>query len=386
MKKSSFIIVVLALFGLNEAMGQWNTNGTHIYNSNSGNVGIGISSPGYLLHVSKNMTAPSIRIHNAGGIGGAAFEMVDNNSGANWKFKATNAGGFKIRDHANGLDVIQVEPNSAANRIYIKTGGNIGIGTNSPLSKLHIEDVDLGLQSSHLVNEHIIIEDYDGGLGLYSENNGNYGSVICLGEMDAGDLNNKWGLYRTTSIANPANQLRFSFGPNAAYHANPTRLAISHDGKVGIGTTSPSSKLEVAGTIHSTSGGFKFPDGTTQNTAAAIPTGVILMWSGPLANIPAGWALCDGTNGTPDLRNRFVTGTAEGEDPGVTGGNGTHHHLFDPPSYPTGGSSINMLVSIGLPMEVALSGHTHDFDMPETPTSLASSFPPYYKLAYIMKQ
>ena len=40
------------------------------------------------------------------------------------------------------------------------------------------------------------------------------------------------------------------------------------EGNVGIGTTDPSGKLEVAGTIHSTSGGFKFPDGTVQTTAA----------------------------------------------------------------------------------------------------------------------
>ena len=39
-------------------------------------------------------------------------------------------------------------------------------------------------------------------------------------------------------------------------------------GFVGIGTTSPNAKLEVAGTIHSTSGGFKFPDGTVQSSAA----------------------------------------------------------------------------------------------------------------------
>jgi len=132
MKKLSFLIVVIACFGLNEAMGQWGTNGTHIYNTNSGNVGIGTNSPGYLLHVSKNMVAPSIRIQNAGGTGGAAFEMRDNFSGADWKFKATNAGGFKIRDHANGLDVFFIEQNSAANLLYLKSGGNIGIGTSTP--------------------------------------------------------------------------------------------------------------------------------------------------------------------------------------------------------------------------------------------------------------
>jgi len=139
MKKLAFFIVLLVLFGLNEAIGQWGTNGTHIYNSNTGNVGIGINTPGYLLHVSKNTVAPSIRIQNAGGTGGAAFEMVDNFSGANWKFKATNAGGFKIRDHASGLDVFFIEQNSAANLLYLKSGGNIGIGTNTPESSAMLD-------------------------------------------------------------------------------------------------------------------------------------------------------------------------------------------------------------------------------------------------------
>ncbi len=38
----------------------------------------------------------------------------------------------------------------------------------------------------------------------------------------------------------------------------------------------------------------------------AIPTGGIIMWSGAISAIPAGWALCDGNNSTPDLRGRFI--------------------------------------------------------------------------------
>lgn len=41
---------------------------------------------------------------------------------------------------------------------------------------------------------------------------------------------------------------------------------------------------------------------------AAIPKGVIVMWSGSAANVPAGWALCDGQDGRPDLRGRFILG------------------------------------------------------------------------------
>jgi microcystin-dependent protein len=54
--------------------------------------------------------------------------------------------------------------------------------------------------------------------------------------------------------------------------------------------------------------------------AATIPAGVILMWSGSVASIPAGWKLCDGTLGTPDLRSRFVVGAGSSYAPGATGG------------------------------------------------------------------
>jgi hypothetical protein len=42
--------------------------------------------------------------------------------------------------------------------------------------------------------------------------------------------------------------------------------------------------------------------------AASIPSGLIAMWKGSIASIPAGWALCNGSNGTPDLRDKFVVG------------------------------------------------------------------------------
>lgn len=51
------------------------------------------------------------------------------------------------------------------------------------------------------------------------------------------------------------------------------------------------------------------------------------MWSGLLVDIPNGWALCDGSNGTPDMRNRFVVGPTTAQDPGGKGGAATHKHL-----------------------------------------------------------
>ncbi len=56
----------------------------------------------------------------------------------------------------------------------------------------------------------------------------------------------------------------------------------------------------------------------------SLPSGIICMWHGLLANVPAGWAICDGNNGTPDLVAKFVKG-ATGEA-GTTGGAATHTH------------------------------------------------------------
>jgi microcystin-dependent protein len=62
---------------------------------------------------------------------------------------------------------------------------------------------------------------------------------------------------------------------------------------------------------------------TTAFVQAAIPSGVILLWSGSVATIPSGWALCNGSNGTPDLRNRFVVGAGSTYSVGDTGGSAT---------------------------------------------------------------
>lgn len=56
-----------------------------------------------------------------------------------------------------------------------------------------------------------------------------------------------------------------------------------------------------------------------------VPAGCIMLWSGTVVSIPAGWVLCDGSNGTPDLRERFVMGAGTSA-PGSTGGAATHTH------------------------------------------------------------
>lgn len=144
--------------------------------------------------------------------------------------------------------------------------------------------------------------------------------------------------------------------------------------------------------------------------AAAFPIGGIIIWSGSIANIPSGWALCDGTNGTPNLRDRFVIGAGTSYAVNNTGGSkdasviahthtastasaGSHNHTtsidskFDNgiqlPGYVVGGFSNygNQVWTSS-----TAGAHTHSVTVDSAGSSgTNANLPPYYALCYIMK-
>lgn len=75
-------------------------------------------------------------------------------------------------------------------------------------------------------------------------------------------------------------------------------------------------------------------DGSALTGIEGVPSGVIAMWSGSIASIPSGWVLCDGTNSTPNLQDRFVIGAGSTYAVDASGGATTinsvasHTHLF----------------------------------------------------------
>lgn len=73
---------------------------------------------------------------------------------------------------------------------------------------------------------------------------------------------------------------------------------------------------------------------------SAIPIGCIVMWGGSVSNIPSGWRICDGTNNTPDLRDRFVIGArSDSTSPATTFVTGADTK--------TGGNKDSVVVSHG---------------------------------------
>lgn len=116
---------------------------------------------------------------------------------------------------------------------------------------------------------------------------------------------------------------------------------------------------------------------------AALPTGMIILWHGTIATIPSGWVLCDGSGGTPDLRNKFVI--CANADSG-----GTAKTTIEGAASQSGGSTA---------YKIDLSGGTNIADVDpagnyEFTTNVGKAantndivvVPPFFALAYIMKQ
>ena len=115
---------------------------------------------------------------------------------------------------------------------------------------------------------------------------------------------------------------------------------------------------------------------------ATLPIGGIIMWSGSIDSIPSNWKLCDGQNGTPDLRDRFVLGAGGDYAVGATGGEATHTLTIDempahshtiPNFGPTGNGWAHTGGGEGGTTDITGGGQPHN------------NMPPYYALAYIMR-
>jgi len=145
--------------------------------------------------------------------------------------------------------------------------------------------------------------------------------------------------------------------------ANTERMIINSSGNVGVGTNAPGVRLDVSGAAKITgnldmnnSGKIIQLVNPTNNQDAAtksyvdtsIPIGGIIMWSGTIASIPTNWRLCDGSNGTPNLTNRFVIGASI--DTATTGTGGSSgvtkaHTNIEETNLLTGGSKDAVVVS-----------------------------------------
>jgi len=110
-----------------------------------------------------------------------------------------------------------------------------------------------------------------------------------------------------------------------------------------------------------------------------FPSGTIVLWSGSIANIPAGWIICNGGGGSPDLRNRFLVGAGDTYAVDAVGGAINHNHAF------TGDGHVH---DIDIGADISSGGgydNLTDSAQAEGTTDNGNGLPPYHALAYIMK-
>jgi hypothetical protein len=121
---------------------------------------------------------------------------------------------------------------------------------------------------------------------------------------------------------------------------------------------------------------------TINSSAIYVPVGGIIMWSGTIATIPSGWHLCDGTEGTPNLTNRFIV-CADADDGGVakttltgsatqSGNSNVAAHTHSGPEKTVGGPYCGA------------GGYLKDGSTGSYGSG-TETYPKYYALAYIMK-
>ena len=133
--------------------------------------------------------------------------------------------------------------------------------------------------------------------------------------------------------------------------------------------------------------------------------GAIVAWAGEIQDIPSGWALCDGVNGTPDLRNKFIVGAGDKYNVGNEGGSEDsvliqHNHTGS--TNTAGAHTHNVLVGRDFLEQVqqapasptgtipvpTTGNHTHTATVNPAgvgETGVGKNMPPYYALAYIMQ-
>jgi hypothetical protein len=144
-------------------------------------------------------------------------------------------------------------------------------------------------------------------------------------------------------------------------------------------------------------------DAAVAQIPPGIPTGGIILWSGSVGAIPSGWALCNGTNGTPDLRSRFVIGAGSAYNVAATGGSAnavvvSHSHSVTDPGHIHSQAGYNLSSPPGPIPWYNWGNYAYATNYPNTGSAVTgiavnstgqsgidANLPPYYALAYIMK-
>ena len=142
-------------------------------------------------------------------------------------------------------------------------------------------------------------------------------------------------------------------------------------------------------------------------SSTVVPSGCILIWSGSTGSIPSGFVLCNGANGTPDLRNSFILGAGNSYTVGQTGGStdsiivshthtatstvtdpGHLHYAGGAGAAAGGANPVRNTTDVGSTVATTTATTGITVATSNTTTGVSgtnANMPPYYALAYIQK-
>lgn len=365
--------------------------------SNSGFLGVGLGSPSTKIHAKGTSTAPAtLRLES--------ISTNNINRKANVEFFQGNTfyGSIGREEYATDNLYIKTYNGTTPGNLIINIGNNphsaaftttgLGVGTSSPSRALHIVGegyltgklgvgalangealhVYQNTQLQATSGEYVHIAKF----GITPLANSTFLNVTAVRTSGGSDWLTEGmriqnlidSSYKSYIQFNGHDNLNgFSIGTGNAdvsdvyteYNSVPERFRITGEGKIGINTKTPPERLTVEGNI-SGSGTLQvntLEEGSAATTsavvatsaglfqkidAAPIPKGGIIMWSGTI--IPAGWSLCNGENGTPNLQDKFIVGA------------GNTYAVSD-----TGGSKDAVLVAHEHTLTINQNNHGHPF-------------------------
>ena len=246
-----------------------NANGLRV--DNDGRVGIGTSSLGHPLTVQANVSRQLLGFNDSQGAD--KYNLSLNGGGLNLSQSNVASGRLFVQDATGNVGIGTTDPDQkldvagSANMSGNTTvGGNVGIGTTTPSQKLDVRgNLRLGDDGGNAAGTGQTMEFVGPGVntdpvGFYRVNPAADQSELRVVVGNGPDANDKFSVGRT-SASTEGGIPGGTFTPN---------FTVQSDGNVGIGTTTPGQKLDVAGSVKITGSGngLVFPDNTVQTTAA----------------------------------------------------------------------------------------------------------------------
>jgi hypothetical protein len=381
--------------GLITAMG--NITGANLSTS-------GTAQGGY-IYSTGNMSATG-NITGANLVTGGVLSATGNITGAN----LVTGGVLSATGNITGANLVTGGVLSATGNITganIITMGSVGIGVSSPSAKLDImttssntADVGMRVLSNANIGLEVIPAPYT---GAYNPSvTANSATIVGRGAT----IGN--GSLTLTAWSNVASSIKIGSDGNTTLTGNATVTGTTT--LTGV-ATAPTAANGTSNTQIATTA-FVMYNG--------VPRGCIMLWSGSIGSIPSGWYLCNGTNGTPNLIDRFIVSAGGTYPVGAVGGSAdaivvSHNHTASFTS-PTATSTVNdpghahitnaqriiqngggisgrgygetgadiFTATTGITVYTSLSGGSVTVNATGS-SGTNANMPPYYALAYIMK-